>query len=118
MRGSPVVGPDVEKRAHGPADSRRGIRRATAGSWRRLRLSWDEFGIAAALSGDQAMMEAYRSGDPYLSFAKQANAAPPDATKATHGALREQVYWLSNTEWVMTRWRNASVSCRFGRANF
>ena len=40
-----------------------------------------EFGIAAALSGDPLMMEAYRSGDPYLAFAKQAGAAPPEATK-------------------------------------
>jgi len=49
-----------------------------------------EFGIAAALSRDPLMMEAYRSGDPYLTFAKQAGAAPPDATKATHKAIRDQ----------------------------
>jgi DNA polymerase-1 len=49
-----------------------------------------EFGIAAALSGDSLMMEAYRSGDPYLAFAKQAGAAPADATKATHKAVRDQ----------------------------
>jgi len=49
-----------------------------------------EFGIAAALSGDPLMMGAYRSGDPYLAFAKQAGAAPPDATKATHKAIRDQ----------------------------
>jgi DNA polymerase-1 len=49
-----------------------------------------EFGIAAALSGDPRMMEAYRSGDPYLAFAKQAGAAPPNATKATHKAIRDQ----------------------------
>jgi DNA polymerase I len=49
-----------------------------------------EFGIAAALSGDPKMMEAYRSGDPYLAFAKQAGAAPADATKATHKAVRDQ----------------------------
>ncbi len=48
-----------------------------------------EFGIAAALSGDQAMMEAYRSGDPYLAFARQAGAVPADVTKATHKAQRE-----------------------------
>lgn len=51
--------------------------------------SQQEFGVAAALSGDDAMLDAYRSGDPYLSFAKQAGAVPPDATKATHGAQRE-----------------------------
>ena len=48
-----------------------------------------EFGIAAALSGDAAMQAAYRSGDPYLAFAKQAHAVPADATKATHGPQRE-----------------------------
>jgi hypothetical protein len=48
-----------------------------------------EFGIAAALSGDAAMMAAYLSGDPYLAFAKQAGAVPQDATKETHGAIRE-----------------------------
>ena len=52
--------------------------------------SQQEFGIAAALSGDPAMMEAYRSGDPYLEFAKQAGAVPPEGTKRTHGAIREQ----------------------------
>jgi hypothetical protein len=49
-----------------------------------------EFGIAAALSGDRGMMDAYRSGDPYLSFAKQARAIPADATKTTHKAERER----------------------------
>jgi DNA polymerase-1 len=49
-----------------------------------------EFGIAAALSDDPLMMEAYRSGDPYLAFAKQAGAAPADATKATHKSIRDQ----------------------------
>jgi hypothetical protein len=49
-----------------------------------------EFGIGAALSQDEAMMAAYRSGDPYLTFAKQARAVPPDATKASHREQREQ----------------------------
>ena len=49
-----------------------------------------EFGIAAALSGDPLMKAAYTSGDPYLAFAKQAGAVPHDATKATHKAVREQ----------------------------
>jgi DNA polymerase-1 len=49
-----------------------------------------EFGIAAALSDDAAMQEAYRSGDPYLAFAKQAGAVPADATKRTHTAERER----------------------------
>jgi DNA polymerase-1 len=48
-----------------------------------------EFGIAAALSGDAAMQTAYQSGDPYLAFAKQAGVVPQDATKVTHGPTRE-----------------------------
>jgi hypothetical protein len=51
--------------------------------------SQQEFGIAAALSGDTAMMAAYKSGDPYLEFAKQARAVPADATKASHAPTRE-----------------------------
>ncbi len=46
--------------------------------------SQQEFGIAAALSGDPLMIAAYESGDPYLEFAKQAGAVPADATKASH----------------------------------
>jgi hypothetical protein len=54
-------------------------------------LDWSqqEFGIAAVLSGDQAMQAAYESGDCYLAFAKQAGAVPQDATKHTHGPTRE-----------------------------
>jgi len=52
--------------------------------------SQQEFGIAAALSEDPAMMAAYLSRDPYLEFAKQAGAVPADATKYTHAAQREQ----------------------------
>lgn len=49
-----------------------------------------EFGIAAALSGDSAMMAAYETGDPYLAFAIMAGAAPTDATTATHHDVRER----------------------------
>jgi DNA polymerase family A len=52
--------------------------------------SQQELAIAAALSQDQAMMDAYQSGDFYLAFAKMAGAAPPEATKETHAAIREQ----------------------------
>lgn len=60
--------------------------------WGLAYIDWcqQEFGIAAALSGDPAMMEAYRTGDPYLAFAIQAKAVPPDATKVSHEAEREQ----------------------------
>ena len=50
--------------------------------------SQQEFGIAAALSKDPLMMEAYRSGDPYLAFAKQSGAIPEDGTKQSHPEQR------------------------------
>jgi DNA polymerase-1 len=55
-------------------------------------IDWEqqEFGIAAVLSGDQAKVAAYLSGDPYLDFAKRAGAAPPEATSKTHKPVRNQ----------------------------
>jgi len=54
-------------------------------------IDWEqqEFGIAAALSGDSLMQDAYSSGDCYLAFAKQAGAVPKDATKKSHASIRE-----------------------------
>lgn len=75
----------------GPAVWLRGLIAPDPG-WALAYVDWSqqEFGIAAALSGDSAMIAAYESGDPYLTFAKQAGAVPADATKATHGPIREQ----------------------------
>jgi hypothetical protein len=52
--------------------------------------SAQELAIAAALSGDRVMQEAYRSGDPYLFLARKAGAVPETATKKTHPTEREQ----------------------------
>ena len=49
-----------------------------------------ELAIAAALSGDMAMLEAYKSGDFYMAFAIRVGAVPPNATKATHPNERER----------------------------
>lgn len=49
-----------------------------------------EIAIAAALSGDGAMIDAYTSGDPYMTFAKQAGLAPPEATKESHKDVRNR----------------------------
>ena len=49
-----------------------------------------ELGVAASLSNDPAMLEAYRSSDPYLAFAKQAGAVPQTATKQSHPDQRAQ----------------------------
>jgi DNA polymerase-1 len=48
-----------------------------------------EFGIAAALSGDERMRTAYESGDIYMAFAIEAGAAPKGATKSTHRETRD-----------------------------
>ena len=50
--------------------------------------SSQEIAIAGALSGDNALWEAYASGDPYIAFAKQAGLAPADATKKSHPDIR------------------------------
>jgi DNA polymerase family A len=57
--------------------------------------SQQELAIAAYLSNDQRMMDAYQSGDFYLTFAQMAGAAPPEATRATHDGVREQFKILS-----------------------
>lgn len=82
--------PSNTKFIFGPSVWLRGLIQAPTGhALAYVDWSQQEFGIAAALSGDAAMSNAYTSGDPYLAFAKQAGAVPPDATKRTHGAERE-----------------------------
>ena len=75
----------------GPAVWLRGLIRPEPG-YGLAYIDWSqqEFGIAAALSGDPHMMTAYESGDPYLSFARQARAVPESATKRSHPVIREQ----------------------------
>lgn len=55
-------------------------------------LDWrsQEIAVAAALSGDEQMWTAYKTGDPYIAFAIQAGLAPAGATKISHKALRDQ----------------------------
>jgi DNA polymerase I len=83
--------PSNSKFIFGPSVWLRGLIRPRPG-WGLAYVDWSqqEFGIAAALSGDHFMMEAYRTGDPYMAFAIQAGAVPPTATKKTHEAEREQ----------------------------
>jgi hypothetical protein len=83
--------PSNTKFIFGPSKWLRGLIQPTPGhGLAYIDWSQQEFGIAAALSGDAAMQLAYRTADPYLAFAKQAGAAPGDATKETHGLIREQ----------------------------
>ena len=82
--------PSNSKFIFGPATWLRGLIKPGP-NWAVAYVDWSqqEFGIGAALSGDPAMMDAYRSGDPYLRFGQQAGRIPPNGTKRTHGAERE-----------------------------
>lgn len=83
--------PSNNKFIFGPSVWLRGLIKPTEGHAVAY-VDWgqQELGIAAALSGDAAMMAAYRSGDPYLEFAKQAGAVPPGATKKSHPVERNR----------------------------
>lgn len=77
--------PSNSKFIFGPSAWLRGLIRPEPG-YGLAYIDWSqqEFAIAAALSGDGLMMDAYLSGDPYMKFAIQAGLAPEDATKQTH----------------------------------
>jgi hypothetical protein len=83
--------PSNAKFIFGPASWYRSLIRPRPG-WGLAYIDWgqQEFGIAAALSGDKNMLAAYQSGDPYLSFAKQAGVVPENATKQSHPKERSQ----------------------------
>ena len=51
-------------------------------------IDWEqqEFGIAAALSGDEAMIAAYQSGEVYITFGKQIGQLPAEATRESNEA--------------------------------
>jgi len=75
----------------GPSAWLRGLIKPTKGyGLAYVDFSSQEVAVAAALSGDVALMEAYTSGDVYLSFAKRAGLAPDYATKETHKKVRNQ----------------------------
>jgi hypothetical protein len=82
--------PSTSRFVFGPATWVRGLIKPPEGmALAYVDWSGQEYGIAAALSGDEAMQADYLSGDPYLAFAKRVKAVPPEATKATHPRERE-----------------------------
>jgi DNA polymerase I len=98
--------PSTTKFAYGlPAWLRGLIKPAPGTSLAYVDWAQQEFGIAAALSGDKAMQEAYLSGDPYLMFAKQAGAVPEDATRLSHATERGAFKIASlAVQYGMTEW--------------
>ncbi|MCS3924107.1 DNA polymerase [Methanosalsum natronophilum] len=75
--------------------------------------SQQEFAIAAALSNDEKMKEAYTSGDPYLALAKYAGAAPKEATKETHKEVRDA--FKACTLGVQYGMKSHSLAMRLGK---
>jgi hypothetical protein len=81
--------PSNTKFVFGPAVWMRGLIRPPPGHGiAYVDFSAQEIAIAAALSGDERMINDYISGDPYIGFAKAARLVPADATKATHPLVR------------------------------
>jgi hypothetical protein len=81
-------------------------------------LDWSsmEFMVGASVFNDPVMINFYRDGDPYLSFAKLVGTAPKQATKHTHGALRDQY----KTGLLATQYgiREATLAGRLGISTF
>lgn len=61
------------------------------------------------------MKEAYRSGDPYLTFAKQAGVVPANGTKNSHPNEREQFKTAALA--VQYGMAAAGLVVQIGRAN-
>jgi hypothetical protein len=82
--------PSNTKFIYGPSSWLRGLIKPPPG-FGLAYIDWEgqEFGVAAALSGDPAMKAAYDSGDIYLGFAKAAKAVPTDSTRHTHKQERD-----------------------------
>ena len=82
--------PSNTKAVFGPAVWLRGLIKPAPGrALAYIDWSSQEVAIAAALSGDTGLRDAVESGDPYLAFAKRSGLAPSDATKHSHGAIRD-----------------------------
>jgi DNA polymerase I-like protein with 3'-5' exonuclease and polymerase domains len=77
----------------------------------------EEVYIAGALSGDRQLLMDLE-GDPYLGLAIRSGLAPEDATKATHGALRDRFkIALLGIVYGMGEWRLAQqLGVDVGRA--
>jgi hypothetical protein len=73
--------------------------------------SSQEMGIAAALSGDEALLEAYRSGDIYFAFAKAGLAPLTQPRQLTARSATAARQWCSEpcTGWGRRHWHGGLV---------
>jgi hypothetical protein len=83
--------PSASKFPFGPAKWLRGLIKPPEGyGLAYIDFSSQEIGIAAGLPRDELLIDAYRQGDPYLAFAKQAKLVPEDATRVSHKLIRDR----------------------------
>jgi DNA polymerase I len=83
--------PSNNKFIFGPSTWLRGLIKPAPGlAVAYLDFEAQEYGTGAGLSRDPKMLAAYLTGDPYLTFAKQALAVPDEATKKSHEKVRNQ----------------------------
>jgi hypothetical protein len=77
--------------------------------WALAYLDWEqqEFGLAAALSGDANMIRAYLSGDCYLEFAKMAGAIPAHVNKSNYKTL--------GYEFVRNQYKQCVLAVQYGQ---
>lgn len=107
--------PSTSRYVFGPSVWIRSLIRPAAGqALAYVDWSQQEWGIAAALSGDREMQAAYLSSDPYMHLARQAGAAPADATKQSHGAVRDLYKIVSLA--VQYGMRETSLAARIGQS--
>ena len=74
--------------------------------------------IQGYLSGDQNLIEAYRSGDIYLHSAKLCKMAPDNATKKTHPEIRQtfKILFLANSYGAGVPWISSQLKMSLPKA--
>ncbi|TPO05171.1 DNA polymerase [Mesorhizobium sp. B1-1-5] len=81
--------PSNSRMIYGPARWMRQLIKPEAGTALAY-VDWaaQEIGIAGGLSGDERLIQAYLTGDPYMAFAVEAGLAPHDASPRSHPRIR------------------------------
>ena len=113
--------PSNSKYIFGPSAWLRGLIKPSPGhAVAYIDWSNQEFGIAAKLSGDNKMLEAYQSGDPYLAFGKQCGKLP--GMRRSHrtpmrGNYSNNAFSAFNTAWKPRHWHSESASRKSWRVS-
>jgi hypothetical protein len=89
-----------------------------------------EFGIAAVRSGDRNMLEAYESGDPYITFGQLAHEIPPHINADNYkpkkpGYLTQNAGFSGNAggepvnyEGIRNRYKQCTLAVQYGMSEY